>query len=237
MTAAYVQARAKGGGASGYARGFQHPALAVAPSLETGRRRWQALKGATLTLIAVLIFTAGLFALLLGLVGVIKPIVRLHMTTRKHALAWAGCGLAAMIFALAASPDKPKHAVTGASPSGPVQADERPPAVRDAARREAAESKANWTEGRQLLIGCKVQMQADKGDFADCEKGIAMFSSLPRDSSCRMQFDQVERYVSERTAGNADPHLYDMAAIHYDGCLAEIDSFIVYAERELSQTH
>ncbi len=77
-------------------------------------------------------------------------------------------------------------------------------------------------------------MQADSGGFPDCVKGVALFSSLPQESSCRMQFDQVERYVSERARGNADPHLYEMASIHFDGCAAEIDSFIVDADRELS---
>jgi hypothetical protein len=148
-------------------------------------------------------------------------------------MAWVGCGLAVMILALVASPDNSKEAFSSASPSGPAQAEKLPPAVRDAAQREALASKANWTEGRQYLTGCKAQMQADKGGLADCLKGVALFSSLPPDSSCRMQFDQVARYVAERTRGNADPHLYDMAAIHYDGCLAEIDSFIVGANREL----
>ena len=192
------------------------------------------LKGVILKFVAVVIFVAGLLTALLGFVGIIKPLARLNMPTRKHALAWVGYGLAAIIFSLATSPDQPKGTVTSVSPTELALRDERPPAVREAAHREAAASKANWTEGRQLLIGCKVQMQADTGGFADCEKGVAMFSSLPSDSSCRMQFDQVERYVSERTKGNADPHLYDMAAIHYDGCMAEIDSFIVDAERELS---
>ena len=185
-------------------------------------------------LVAVIIFTAGLVALILGLIGIIRPATRLHMPTRKRAAVWAVGGLAAMIFSLVTSPDKPRDAAASETAPELTQTDERPAAVRDAAQREAAASKANWTEGRQLLIGCKAQMQADKGGFADCTKGVALFSSLPPQSSCRMQFDQVERYVSERDKGNADPHLYQMASIHYDGCLAEIDSFVVDADRELS---
>lgn len=134
-----------------------------------------------------------------------------------------------MILSLVMSPDKPS-----ATPSELAPKDDRPPAVREMARREAAASKTNWTESRHVLIKCKSQMQADKGSFADCVKGVATFSSLPPGSSCRMQFEQVDRYLSERTRGNADSHLYEMASIHYDGCLAEIDSFIADADRELS---
>lgn len=66
-----------------------------------------------MTLFAVLLFAAGLLTLLLGLVGIIKPIVPLHMPTRKHALAWSGGGIATMIAAAILSPSATKTEGSG----------------------------------------------------------------------------------------------------------------------------
>lgn len=69
-------------------------------------------------LFAVIIFTTGLVALIFGLIGIIRPVTRLHMPTRKRAAGWVSGGVVVMIIGLLVgpSPQAPKKEVARADP-------------------------------------------------------------------------------------------------------------------------
>ncbi len=56
--------------------------------------------------VAVMVFAGGLVALLLGLIGIVRPITILRMPTRKRAAGWVVIGFTAMILAVIVGPSE-----------------------------------------------------------------------------------------------------------------------------------